>query len=50
MTLRCERLHSIPQTDVRRIIGKLSDVLMRQIDDGLKAALGLPYDRKLSCP
>ncbi len=40
--VRCERLHSIPQADVRRIIGKLSDALMRQIDDCLKAALGLP--------
>ncbi len=40
--VRCERLHSIPQTDVRRVIGKLSDVLMRQIDDCLKVALGLP--------
>jgi mRNA-degrading endonuclease toxin of MazEF toxin-antitoxin module len=40
--VRCERLHSIPQVDVRRVIGKLSDVLMRQIDDCLKAALGLP--------
>ena len=40
--VRCERLHSIPQVDVRRVIGKLSDALMRQIDDCLKAALGLP--------
>ena len=40
--VRCERLHSIPQADARRVIGKLSDVLMRQIDDCLKAALGLP--------
>ena len=40
--VRCERLHSIPQADVRRIIGNLSDALMRQIDDCLKAALGLP--------
>jgi mRNA interferase MazF len=40
--VRCERLHSIPQADVRRIIGKLSDALMRRIDDCLKAALGMP--------
>jgi mRNA interferase MazF len=40
--VRCERLHSIPQADVRRIIGKLSDAPMRQIDDCLKMALGLP--------
>ena len=40
--VRCERLHSIPQADVRRIIGHLSDALMLKIDDCLKAALGLP--------
>ena len=40
--VRCERLHSIPQGDARRVIGNLSNVLMRQIDDCLKAALGLP--------
>jgi mRNA interferase MazF len=40
--VRCERLHSIPQGDVRRVIGSLSGALMRQIDDCLKAALGMP--------
>lgn len=40
--VRCERLHSIPQVDARRVIGKLSAALMRQIDDCLKAALGVP--------
>jgi mRNA-degrading endonuclease toxin of MazEF toxin-antitoxin module len=40
--VRCERLHSIPQADVRRVIGQLSATLMRQIDDCLKAALGSP--------
>ena len=39
--LWCERLHSIPQADVRRVIGTLSDALMLQVDDCLKAALGL---------
>ena len=39
--LRCERLHSIPQTDVRRVIGTLSDALMLHVNDCLKAALGL---------
>ncbi len=39
--VRCERLHSIPQADVRRVIGKLSDILMRQIDGCLRAALGI---------
>ena len=41
-TVRCERLQSIQQSEVRRVIGKLSAVLMRQIDDCLKAALGIP--------
>jgi mRNA-degrading endonuclease toxin of MazEF toxin-antitoxin module len=40
--VRCERLHSIPQADVRRVIGKLSGALMQQVNDCLKAALGLP--------
>jgi mRNA interferase MazF len=40
--VRCERLHSIPQADARRVIGTLSDALMRQIDVCLKAALGIP--------
>src|SRR5213078_2965010 len=30
--VRCERLHSIPQVDVRRVIGKLPGALMQQID------------------
>lgn len=40
--VRCERLHSIPQADIQRVIGKLSDTLMRQINECLKAALALP--------
>jgi mRNA interferase MazF len=40
--VRCERLHSIAQADVRRVIGNLSDALMRKIDLCLKAALGIP--------
>jgi mRNA interferase MazF len=40
--VRCERLHSIPQADVRRVIGRLSDALMQKINDCLKAALGMP--------
>jgi mRNA-degrading endonuclease toxin of MazEF toxin-antitoxin module len=40
--VRCERLHSIPQADVRRVIGKLSVALLSQIDNCLKAPLGLP--------
>jgi hypothetical protein len=40
--VRCERLHSIAQADVRRIIGNLSTNFMLRIDDCLKAALGIP--------
>jgi mRNA-degrading endonuclease toxin of MazEF toxin-antitoxin module len=40
--VRCERLHSIPQADLRRVIGHLSDALMQQIDGCLKAAVGIP--------
>src|SRR5262245_3562163 len=40
--VRCERLHTLPQSDVRRVIGRLSDALMQQIDACLKAALGIP--------
>jgi len=39
--VRCERLHSIPQADVRRVIGHISDALIFRINDCLKAALDL---------
>lgn len=37
--LRGERLHSIPQSEVRRVIGHLPDGLMLKVNDCLKAAL-----------
>ncbi len=40
--VRCERLQSIPQSEARRTIGHLSGPLMREIDECLKAALGIP--------
>jgi len=40
--VRCERLHSITQADVRRVIGKLSDELMGKSNNCLKASLGIP--------
>jgi len=40
--VRCERLHTIPQADVRRTIGHLSDPLMQRIDSCLKSSLGIP--------
>ena len=39
--VRCERLHSIPQADIRRTIGSLTDALLQEIDACLKAALGI---------
>ena len=39
--VRCERLYSIPQANVRRVIGKLSNVLEKKIDECLKKALGI---------
>jgi hypothetical protein len=36
------RLLSIAQADVRRVIGHLSDALMRKLNDCLKAAMELP--------
>lgn len=39
--VRCERLHTVPQSDVRRVIGHLSDALMAQVDGCLKSALGI---------
>jgi len=40
--VRGERIHSITQSDVRRVIGHLSDALMHKLNDCLKAALELP--------
>lgn len=37
--VRCERLHTVPQADVRRVIGQFSAPLMARIDKCLKAAL-----------
>ena len=39
--VRGERLHSIAQADVRRVIGQMSDALMLELDDCFKAALEL---------
>lgn len=39
--IRCERLHTIPQSDVRRVIGRLSEPHMQQIDECLKVSLGM---------
>lgn len=39
--VRCERLHCVPQVDIKRVIGRLSPALLLKIDDCLKAALAI---------
>lgn len=39
--VRCERLHTIPQSDIRRVIGRLSGALVQQVNASLRASLGL---------
>lgn len=38
----CNNLNTINKRRVNRVIGRLSDTMMRQIDACLKAALGIP--------
>jgi hypothetical protein len=40
--VKCERLHTILQSQIHRTIGSLSTATMQQIADCLKAALELP--------
>lgn len=39
--IRCNRLHTIPQSDVKQVRGSLSAPLMQKIDACLKSALGI---------
>ena len=39
--VRCSRLHTIPQSDIRVVIGALSSGMMKKIDLALQAALGI---------
>lgn len=39
--IRCERPHTVPQADILKIIGALSPVQLRLLDDALKAAFGI---------
>jgi mRNA interferase MazF len=39
--VRCERLHTVPQSDVQKVIGQLSMSLLAKLDQCLKAALGI---------
>ena len=40
--VRCERLHTVLQSDIQRIIGHLPAALVAQIDTCVKAALEIP--------
>jgi mRNA interferase MazF len=40
--VKCENLYTVSQQDILRTLGTLSASLMAQIEDCLKAALGLP--------
>jgi mRNA interferase MazF len=40
--VKCYNLATVRQRRVLQVIGRLSDVLMRQVDDALKEALELP--------
>ena len=40
--VKCERLHTVLQSQIKRTVGLLSAALMQQVDACLKAALGLP--------
>ena len=39
--VRCERLHTVPQSDVQKVIGHLSDSLIARVNECLKASLGM---------
>ena len=39
---KCENLATIPQAEIVKTIGRLSDILTRKLNDCLKAALELP--------
>jgi mRNA-degrading endonuclease toxin of MazEF toxin-antitoxin module len=40
--VKCENLFTVTQSDIRRTVGHLSDVLKQNLDACLKAALELP--------
>jgi mRNA-degrading endonuclease toxin of MazEF toxin-antitoxin module len=41
--VKCENLHTVSQTRVKRTLGRLSDALKLQLDKALRAALELPW-------
>src|SRR5205823_9122674 len=40
--VKCENLFTVSQARIKRTLGQLSDTLLHQLDDCLKAALELP--------
>src|SRR5947208_1853712 len=48
--LRCERLHSIPQADVRRVVGTLPDAFMLQVNGGIGIGHRRPKNGRLAYP
>jgi mRNA-degrading endonuclease toxin of MazEF toxin-antitoxin module len=40
--VKCENLMTVPQADIIKILGHLSDALQQKLNDSLKAALELP--------
>jgi mRNA interferase MazF len=40
--VKCENLFTVSQTEIKRTLGQLSDVLMQQLTACLKASLDLP--------
>jgi len=40
--VKCENPYTLPQSVVIQTIGRMSDALMRQVDDALKSSLELP--------
>jgi hypothetical protein len=40
--VKCENLMTVPQADIIRVVGRLSDVLKQLLDECLKLSLELP--------
>lgn len=40
--IKCENIHTLPTTEVRRKLGSLPKSLMDRVDDALKVSLSLP--------
>ena len=40
--IRCDRLQSVPQSDIRKVIGRLSGAQLAEVNKSLKSALAIP--------